>query len=493
MKVLFIASEMAPYAKTGGLGDVVGSLPKALRQIGVDARVVMPHYSLIHDCEYRFNYTFPRRQGDGEVSVSEGSVDGVPVYFLKSWPYFVDDGKIYTVWDWDTPRFIYFCQMAIGFAWELAQGRLDGGQTWWADVLHVQDWHTGLVPFLLHEARFNPGWQDMASVLTIHNMAFQGPQAGQWLNAEGISPRDLPALRWQEWRDNLLAIGIGYANKINTVSPNHALELHYPRFGEGLQDVIWARDRDFVGILNGIDADVFDPATDIHIAQNYTAENFREKRPANKLALQRDLGLTADPDIPLIGFVGRLTTQKGIDFLIPALYDILQREDVQFVGLGSGELEASFGKLGATFETRARTYLKYDFVMAQKIYAGADLMLVPSRYEPCGLTQIYALRYGCLPVVRETGGLVDTVENYDNDAAEEGTGFRFLFEEAGAVSGTLRWALDTYRHKRSAWERMQERGMRHDWGWEKSAALYLKLYEDAIAQKRAWRKGLQTL
>jgi starch synthase len=492
MKVLFVASEMAPYVKTGGLGDVVGSLPKALRQMGVDARVVIPHYSMIHQAEHRLVFRVPRRQGDGDAYVSEGRADGdVPVYFLRSWPYFVDDGKIYTVWDWDTPRFIYFAQMAAAFIWQLAQGALDEGDPWWPDLVHVHDWHTGLLPFLLHEARFNPGWQDMASLMTIHNMGFQGPYASKWLYEEGIRNRDHYALPWQDWRDNLLAIGIAYSNKINTVSPNHAHELHYPRFGEGLEGVLWARDADFSGIVNGIDTETLDPATDPHIAQNFDAKTFRQLRWANKLALQRELNLPEDPNIPLIAFVGRLTAQKGVDFMIPALYDILTREQVQFVGLGSGDsyLESGFGQIGLHFSSKARTYLRYDFALAQRIYAGADMMLVPSRYEPCGLTQIIAMRYGCIPIVRETGGLVDTVENYDDAEAEFGTGFRFLFEEAGALSGTIRWALYTYHQRQAAWERIQERGLQRDASWAKSGQAYIDLYQAAIDQKRAWRKG----
>lgn len=488
MNILFVASEMAPFAKTGGLGDVVGSLPKALRAKGIDARVVMPHYSIISGAEYRYSYRVPRRTGDGDVTVHQIVHEGVPVYLLKSWPYFVDDGKIYTVWDWDTPRFIYFCQMAAAFIWQLASGA-GGEQGWWADVAHVHDWHTGLLPFLIYLARFNPGWQDLASVMTIHNMAFQGQHAGGWLWEEGIPNRDHPALYRQELRDNLLAIGIAYAEKINTVSPNHATELHYPRFGEGLQDVIWARDSDFSGILNGIDTDLFNPATDKHLAQNYTAETFREKRVANKLALQRELGLEENPSIPMLAIISRLTPQKGIDFAIPALRQILGSENVQFVGLGAGDpgLQTAFGNLSLDFPRQARVFLRMDTELAQKLYAAADLVLVPSRYEPCGLTQIIAMRYGCLPLVRETGGLKDTVENYDNGAADRGTGFTFLFEEADALADTIRWALQTYREKPEAWARMQERGLRRDWGWGAQADAYIRLYEAAIHKKRAWR------
>lgn len=488
MNVLFVASEMVPFAKTGGLGDVIGSLPKVLRQHGIDARVVMPHYSTVRDdtVDYLYSYQVQRSQGDGEVTVHTTVHDGVPVYFLRSWPYFTDDGKIYTVWDWDTPRFIYFAQMTMSFIWELANGR-NGAEPYWPDVVHVHDWHTGLVPYLLHLARFNPGWQDVASVMTIHNMGFQGPYAGQWLDAEALPYREHPALHNDYLRDNMLGIGIAYADKVNTVSPRHALELHYERFGEGLQDVVWGRDADFSGILNGIDIDFFDPGKDPHLAQMYDVDDFREKRVENKLELQRRQYLEVDPDIPIISFVSRLTNQKGMDYAIPALREIMATTDAQFVGIGTGDpvLEAQFGQVGLEFSWKARTYLMHNFDFAKQIYAGADLLLVPSRYEPCGLAQMIAMRYGCLPLVRETGGLADTVTNFDGE--DGGTGFVFLFEEADALVNTVRWALDVFKNQREAWQAMQERGMRHNWSWDASIPDYVALYEGAMAKKRAWR------
>lgn len=492
MKVLFVASEMTPFVKTGGLGDVVGGLPKFLRAHQIDARVVVPHYSMIHNLEYQLSYEVPRHQGYGTADVHYKLHEGIPVYFLKSWPYFVDDGKIYTDWEWDTPRFIYFSQMASAFIWQLGSGALDNGEAWWPDVVHVHDWHTGLLPFLLHMARFNPNWQDIATVMTLHNMAFQGPYAGGWLWQENLPERDHPALPYRDWRDNLLAIGIAYADKVNTVSPQHAIELHYPRFGEGLQEVIRARDADFSGILNGLDTKFYDPATDKNIDVQYTAENFREKRRENKLAFQRRHQLEENPNMPIMAYVGRLTDQKGIDFAISAIRYILATTNVQFIGLGTGDpaLEHAFGQIGLDFSWKARTYLTFSDLLARQIYASADLVLVPSRYEPCGLTQILAMRYGALPVVRETGGLMDTVENYDGGAAERGTGFRFLFEESNALSGTVDWALRTYYDNRPAFERMQERAMRQDWSWEKASQQYIQLYEQAIDKKRAWRSRL---
>ncbi|KAB2905854.1 MAG: glycogen synthase [Anaerolineae bacterium] len=491
MKILFVASEMTPFVKTGGLGDVVGGLPKYLRGHEVDVRVVIPHYSMIYGLDYRMSYMMPRRQGDGVVDVHTKVLDDVPVYFLKSWPYFVEDGKIYTDWEWDTPRYIYFSQMATAFIWQLASGALDGGKSWWPDVVHVHDWHTGLVPFLLHQARFNPGWQDVATVLTIHNMAFQGPYAGGWLWQEGLPDRDHAALPWRDLRDNLLAIGIAYAEKVNTVSPQHAVELHYPRFGEGLESVIQARGADFSGILNGLDTRFYDPATDKHLETPYDADTFREKRVENKVALQKRQHLEVNPNIPLIAYVGRLTNQKGMDFAIPAIRYVLASTEAQFIGLGTGDsaLESAFGQIGMDFNWKARTYLMFSDPLSRQIYAGADLVLVPSRYEPCGLTQMLAMRYGALPLVRETGGLMDSVDNYDGGAADQGTGFRFLFEDSGSLERTVDWALRTYYDNRPAWVRMQERAMRRDWSWETASRAYIRLYEQAIAKKRAWRSG----
>jgi starch synthase len=490
MKVLFIAAEVAPFAKTGGLGDVVGSLPQALTAQGLDVRVVMPHYSIIAGAEHRFDYTVPRKSGDGDVTVHSTTVEDVTVYFLKSWPYFIDDGKIYTTADWDTPRFIYFSQMAMALVWQLIQGADADEDGWTPDLLHVHDWHTGMVPFLLWEARFNPIWQDIASVMTIHNMAFQGDHAGGFLWEEGFNNRDHPALNTQDLKDNMLGIGLIYADKLNTVSPNHATELHDPRFGEGLETLIHARDDDFSGILNGIDTKTFNPKTDSYIKQKYDADDFLTKRPSNKRALQKALGFKQSAKTPLIGIISRLTVQKGLDFATPALRTLLEAENIQLVVLGLGDpvLQAALKSLETDFPKKASVLLKLDFAFAQQIYAGADMLLVPSRYEPCGLTQMIAMRYGCLPVVRETGGLADTVDNYDNADAEIGMGFVFLFEEADPLVTTLQWVLTTFRDNPAAWHRMQERGMRHDWGWGSRAEEYVELYEAALDKKQSWKQ-----
>lgn len=488
MRVLFVSAEMAPFAKMGGLGDVVGSLPQVLRARGIDARVLMPLYGPVKGrfgdrLDYLFDFRFPRRNGTAEVYVHGTEQDGVPVYFLESWPFFSGGDYIYTDVDWDRPRFIFFAQAAMAAAWELGQGR-HGSDPWFPDVLHVHDWHTGLIPFLLHESRFSPGWSQVASVLTIHNMAYQGWESGGWLYEAGVPERRSPHLIYQDKTDNLLGIGIAYAHKINTVSPRHATELHYPRFGEGLQGMIWLRDGYFSGILNGLDMNLVNPATDRAVRHPFDATSFRTERPKNKAALQAELALDQSADVPLIGIVSRLVEQKGLDFALPGLRRILAETNAQLVVLGRGNppIEEELRRLEWDFGWKARCVIDYRADLAQRIYAGADLLLVPSRYEPCGLTQMLAMRYGALPVVRETGGLADTVTNYDGGPGETGTGFLFLFEEPEAVRLTLHWAIETFRYRREAFQRMQERALRTDFSWDRPVEQYLALYEAAIAK-----------
>ncbi|MCI0708839.1 MAG: glycogen synthase [Chloroflexi bacterium] len=485
MKVLFVGAEAAPFIKSGGLGDVLGSLPLALKRIGADVRVLLPHYGMIDDYAYQithgFSYQFTRASGTADILINHTERDGVSYYFMRTWPFF-DEPYFYTDTDWDGQRFVFFSQAAMSFAWELGQGA--HGEPWFPDIIHVNDWHTGLIPFLLQLS--DGAWADVASVLTIHNMAYQGEMNGAHMDTAGIPPRIHHVLNALGKEGNMLAVGLAYADKINTVSPQHAIELHYPRFGEGLEGLIWARDVDFSGILNGIDMDLNDPATDPHIEYNYDVKNFREVRFHNKTALQGRLGLPLREDAPLIGIVSRLVEQKGIDFGVDALRRLCIDTDIQVIILGSGNktLEHHVWKLGHDFHNKVRAVTYYDPILAQQIYAASDMFLIPSRYEPCGITQMMAMRYGSLPVVRETGGLIDTVENYDNGPADVGTGFRFLWEEADAVVGTIRWALDVYHNRRKAWERMQERGMRKDWAWENSAHQYVDLYEAALKKRR---------
>lgn len=489
MNVLFIAAEADPFAKTGGLGDVVGSLPAALRKLGIDARVLIPHYGTIDGQKYGLTYAFQYKQqralGMADVFISKTVHHDVPVYFLRSWPFF-GEPYIYTDNNWDNQRFTFFAQAAMGAIWQLANGA--DGKQWWPDVIHVHDWHTGLIPFLLHTTRFVEGWNKIASVISIHNMAYQGAMAGSTLDGLGLPPRDHWALNLMNAGGDLLAIGLAYADKLNTVSPHHAFELHYPRFGEGLDPLIWIRDADFSGILNGLDMERYNPATDPHIFQKYDTNNFRTERIKNKRDLQQLVGLPVHDDVPVIGLVSRLVEQKGIDLAIDALRWLSLDTDVQIIALGSGEdsLEYALWKLSNDFHWKVRAYTYFDPILAQRIYAGSDFLLMPSRYEPCGTSQMISMRYGCLPVVRETGGLKDTVVNYDGGPADTGNGFTFSWETPEAIVGTLRWALGTYYSNHPAIDRMQARGMAIDWGWDKSAHQYIDLYENAIRKKRSW-------
>lgn len=482
---------MAPFAKVGGMGDVIGSLPKALRAAGVDARVLMPMHGTIsriaYDIEPLFQFRLTRRNGTADVYVGYTQYDTVPVYFLSSWPFFGEGGSIYTTWDWDMPRFIFFSQAIQAVVWHLSQGA-DGQTPWMPDVLHLNDWHTALGAFLLDYSRSDPFWKRMGSVLTIHNLAYQGWEGGGWLFEAGVPGRHQPDLVYQDKTDNLMAIGLAYSDVVSTVSPRYALEMEGERFGEGLQSMMQVRAQhgDVIGVLNGIDMDVWNPMTDRMILHRFNSETFFEARAANKAEMQSAAGLPVEPNTPLIGLVSRLVDQKGIDLAIPALRQLLAETNCQFIGLGTGDpaLEWQMWRLAEDYRWKARAYLRYDAMFSQRIYGAADLFLMPSRYEPCGTSQMLAMRYGCLPIVRETGGLADTVENYDHGPADHGTGFVFLWEEADAVLGTLRWAIDTYRNRPDAFQRMQRRAMQVDFSWKKSAGQYVQMYERTLARHR---------
>jgi starch synthase len=485
LNILFVAAEAVPFAKVGGMADVVGSLPRALRKQGIDARVLMPGYGLINHDAYKisllFSFELQLKSGIADVHVYSTVYDDVPFYFVQVWPYFGNDHNVYTEWSWDSPRFILLNQIAIGAAWELGQ-RLG----WFPDVFHVNDWHTGLIPFLIHKARGNPIWAKTVSLLSIHNLAYQGDHIGGWLWNAGISGRDHPDLIYQNLTDNLLAIAIAYSDIVTTVSPRYATEIQYPYMGYGLDGLIRTRQQDLYGILNGIDTDLWNPATDAKLVQNFDADNFEEKRIENKRHLQQVLGLEVRDDVMLIGFVSRLVWQKGVDLAIPALRRFLAGYEAQFVALGTGDYEYEHGlwQLAQDYHWKVRSLLQYNASIAQHIYSGSDIFLMPSHFEPCGTSQMFAMRYGSLPLVRETGGLADTVINYDNGKADRGTGFLFQWEEPSALFGTLQWALQTFQNRPDDWQRMQKRAMNMDFSWDGSAQKYINLYQKALDRKR---------
>jgi starch synthase len=487
MNILFVSAEVDPFAKVGGLADVVGSLPKALRDSGIDARVLMPYYGSIDASRYQiqplFSFQFERRTGLEQVEIFGAEHNGVPIYFLRCLPHFGIEKTVYGNWDTDVPRFIFFCQ-AVPEVAQVMQEQLG----WFPDIVHVHDWHTGLIPFLIDQKRaYDDRWRSVGTMLTIHNMAYQGDHVGGFTFMLGIPGRNHPELQRYDLGDNMLATAIAYSDIITTVSPRYAVEIQFPYQGYGLQNLLRTRLLDLYGIVNGIDMDLWNPETDPLIVSHFNADNFREMRPPNKRQLQEESGLEVRDDVMLIGLVSRLVEQKGLDLAFPALRMLLADTDVQFVGLGSGEQHFNdmLAAIGQDFSWRARAFVGFNASIAQRIYAGCDLFLMPSHYEPCGVGQMLAMRYGALPLVRETGGLSDTVENYDDGAANRGKGFVFQWETPDAVLGTMHWALRTYHEHKAAWDRMQERAMRTDFSWTGSAREYIDLYNEALSRHRA--------
>lgn len=481
MRILLTSSEAVPFAKVGGLADVVGSLPKALRKRDVDARVIIPGYGHIDHLKYNishlFKFEFFHQQGMTEVNLYTCIYDDVPFYLLQAWPYFGQEGSVYTHWNWDMERFIFFNQIVMATIWQLKE-RLD----WFPDVLHVNDWHTSLLPFLVGMQRHEAAWSKLATVISIHNIAYMGNNAGWFLYRAGVANRSQPDLVFQNLTDNLLGIGIAYSDMVSTVSPRYAEEIKYSYAGYELAPLIQTRMQDLQGILNGLDTDIWNPETDPKLVENFNVDNFETKRPVNKRHLQSFARLPIRSDVPIIGVVSRLASQKGFDLAVPALRQVLGSRDVQLVVLGTGEpdLEYAFWRLDTDFPDKARAFLQFDAALAQQVYAGCDIFLMPSHFEPCGMGQMMAMRYGALPLVRETGGLADTVTNYDNGAGDVGTGFVFQWQQASAVAGTLHWAIDTYHQRPDAWRKMQTRGMSTDFSWDKSASEYIAMYQRAV-------------
>ena len=489
MNILLASAEAAPFAKVGGLADVVGSLPAALRRLGADARVIIPGYGFIDhlafDIEPLAAFDFSHRLGTSVIQLYACDYAGAPVYFLQASPWFGGESAVYSAWDWDMERFIFFNQALMA-----SLPKLQAHAGWRADVIHANDWHTALLPFMLR-AHGSGDMAALATVLGIHNIAYQGQGAGGFLWNAGIHGRHDPDLLELGLTDNLLGIGIAYSDMIATVSPRYATEIMYPYAGYELAPLIAKRENDLRGILNGLDCDAWNPATDATLASNFDADNFVTMRPPNKAHLQEIAGLPVQDDTPLVGVVSRLAAQKGFDMALPALRELLEAREMQLVALGTGEpeLEHGFWQLQQDFGGVARAFLQFDGALAQQIYAGCDIFLMPSHFEPCGMGQMMALRYGALPLVRETGGLADTVVNYDNGDADVGTGFVFQWQEAQAVAGTLHWALDVCRDRPQAWRRMQKRGMNTDFSWDKSASDYVDLYDEALQRAQARAGG----
>lgn len=478
MKILFASAEAAPFFKSGGLGDVAYALPKELVKQGVDIRVVLPNYTKMPD-KYKqqlreiSHFRFQLGHKNVYCGIKTLELDGVTYYFIDNLSYF-DRADLYGEWD-DGERFAYFSTAIIEMMEVI---------DFVPDIIHCNDWQTAMVPVLLVDRyHWKERLQNIRKVLTIHNIRFQGI----------YSPTILPHVfgtSYNTFTDdgvklgdtvNYLKGGINFSDRVTTVSPTYAHEIMTPEFGEGLDQSIRHNQWKVRGIVNGIDYDTNNPGNDPVIPYHYTTRDMSGKE-ANKLALQERLGLRQDPDVPIIGIVSRLTDQKGFQ-LIERKLDELLKEDVQVVLLGTGDpqFEQSFRYFEEVYRDKLRACILFDIELAQLIYAGSDMFLMPSAFEPCGLSQMMAMRYGSLPIVHETGGLVDTVRAY-NRFTGEGTGFSFNPFDAEAMMTVIRLALDVYNHNQPAWQSLVKQAMTQDFSWEGPAQDYIRLYEELLSE-----------
>jgi starch synthase len=516
MHVLFATSEVAPYSKTGGLGDVCGALPKALVRLGCKVSVVTPYYKSVADyfqrtgepCESLYGVTLSAPVGNKTIraGVIKATVSGVDFYFIEHNDYFNREGLYnYQGIDYEDnhERFSFFSQAALELVTALD---LD------VNVVHAHDWQTGLVPVYLDavyksRSKFDVSsgfgnsvrpqfdntadraqkFDDIKSVITIHNLRHQGRF---WRGAMDVTGLDWSYFTYDKMEFfgqlNFLKSGIVFSDMITTVSPKYAQEIQTEEFGERLQGVLQLRSPSLRGILNGIDIDEWNPATDKYIAANYDLDTFEIGKPKCKAALQQELGLNQDPNTPLLGVVSRFDPQKGLDLIADCAAELIEHEGVQFAILGSGDetLGSRFHMLSKRYPQSFALRNEFSIGMSHKIEAGADLFLMPSRYEPCGLNQMYSLRYGTLPLVHDVGGLHDTVVNASDENIANGTGngFVFYWENVDDMRRALNWALYVYRCRKDDWKSIIRTAMSSDLSWEKSAREYLNLYEEMTAE-----------
>jgi starch synthase len=479
-RILFATSEVHPLIKTGGLADVSASLPAALQELKQDVRLLMPGYTQVLDAltSKKVVATFTVFTGQPQVKLLSAKMPGtnVPVYVLDAPQYFCRVAGPYQYHlggDWpDNP-------MRFGMLSKVAAmlGSPQSPVDWQADLVHCNDWQTGLTPAYL-QMMDQPRAR---SVMTVHNIAFQGNFDRDWIKALEI-PLSMFHMHGVEFHGNLsfLKSGLQYADRIVTVSPTYAHEIQATEMGYGMQGLLTVRRLDVSGILNGIDEDEWNPATDKHLEVNYDEHDLSGKTQG-KLALQKRLGLEVNEHAPLLGVVSRLTFQKGLDLLLECLPTLLENgAQLAVLGSGDAEFERRYLQLAQRYAGRVSVTIGFNEALSHQIMAGADIFLMPSRFEPCGLNQMYGMRYGTPPVVRRTGGLADSVTNASLDG---GTGFVFDDPGAQALQQTIKWAIECYRDP-NTFHRIQLSGMHRDVGWRRSAQLYLDLYEDILKNKQ---------
>lgn len=481
LKILMISAEMAPLAQSGGLGDVVGALPGALRRLGCDVRVILPLYRSVRGKlggQLRFLTSQKLRLGWRTVYCGyfQATVDGVPCYFVDNEDYF-DHDRLYLDYSYDIERFCFFQRAVLA-----GIGKIIGFEP---QILHGNDWQAGMVPLLL-DAHYRPQgyWRDVRTLFTIHNLKYQGIAS-----RENIADLlDLPETYFTDSQIlhdgvvNAMQAGIVFADRVSTVSPSYAEEILSAFYGEGLHGLLREHARKLSGILNGIDVRSYDPAADPNLVQRYDRRTWREGKTANKKALQKELGLTIDAGRPLAAMIGRMVDQKGFDLLGHILDELLADGKIQLAVLGTGmaEYESRLRAAADRQPDRLSVNIRFDSALARRLYAAADLFLMPSLFEPCGLSQMIAMRYGTLPVVRQTGGLRDTVQSY-NAHDGSGNGFGFLNINAHEFLWTTWQARDLVVGNPQAWSRLVETAMATDFSWDRSARAYLELYQGLLA------------
>ena len=495
MRVLIAASEVAGFAKTGGLADVAGALPAALARRGNLTSVVMPLYSAVRRAGVpveRTGIVLPVPMGDRTLAcrVFRSRLPGtdVPVFLIEHAPYFERDapGSGRGLYQFQTPdgkqdywdngeRYVFFSRAVLELVPHL-------GYT--PDVIHANDWQTGLVPVYLAETyRNNPGYQRIRSVFTIHNIAYQGSFPRELMNYTGLPGRLYNPGQLEHYGFNFLKSGIVYADAVSTVSPTYAREVQTAEFGYGLEGLLNSIHGKLSGIVNGCDYRDWNPEHDKHIVAKYTAETVFERKPLCKADLQRRFKVNEDPAAPVLGVVARLVAQKGIDLVVSAAQGFLDL-GCQLIVLGDGDrhLHDQLQTLRERNPDRVGLFLGFNEGLAHAVEAGSDLFLMPSRYEPCGLNQMYSLKYGTPPVVRTTGGLADTVVNatLENLADGRATGFTFGDYTAHALYETVKWALTLLRDRPTEFRQIVRTAMAQDWSWDRSAELYERLYRKIV-------------
>ncbi len=480
--VLFAASECVPFIKTGGLADVAGSLPKYFDRRKYDVRVILPKYECLKGLDKaelqevtRFVTGFNFREQ--VVILEEAVLNGIHFYFIGNDFYF-SGAWPYTDMRDDIEKFAFFSKMVLSVLPQLS---------WKPDILHCHDWQTGLIPVYLNDSfQGDLFFHHMKTVFTIHNLKFQGTyDIKTVMEKTGLSSYYFTPDKLEAWSNgNLLKGGLVYSDRITTVSETYAKEIMTPFYGEGLDGLLRAEQNKLSGIVNGIDTDFYNPKTDPDIPVRFSVSNAIEKKAENKKLLQKKLGLSEDPDAMMIGIVSRLTDQKGFD-LVECVMNEICNQKVQLVVLGTGtsRYENLFRYFASLYPDRVSAQIFYSEPLSHEIYAACDAFLMPSLFEPCGLSQLMSLRYGTLPIVRETGGLKDTVEPF-NEFTKTGTGFSFANYNAHEMLSVIRYAVSVYQERRDDWNEMVIRAMEKDFSWKASARKYQAIYDELMADKK---------